>query len=123
MTDKLITMVLLVVALIHLAPSIGVLGRPSLMKLYGVTIESPELEILMRHRAILFGLLGVFLVFSAFIPALFGAGLMAAFISLASFVWLMISVGEYNQSLRRLLLVDLVALGLVVIAMVVWLTN
>lgn len=123
MTDKLITTVLLLVAAIHLAPAIGVLGRPRLAKLYGVSIEGPDLEILMRHRAILFGLLGVFLAFSAFTPALFAAGLVAAFISLASFVWLMFSVGKYNQSLRKLLMVDMVALVLVVIGALVLLAT
>jgi hypothetical protein len=51
---------LTVVGIIHQLPLTGVLSVSRLQVLYGVTITDPNLEILMRHRAVLFGILGAF---------------------------------------------------------------
>jgi hypothetical protein len=45
--------VLLIVALIHVLPLAGVLGAAKLSSLYGITVQDPNLEILMRHRTVL----------------------------------------------------------------------
>jgi hypothetical protein len=49
--------VLLIVALIHALPLVGVMGAAKLTQLYGIDVQDPTLELLLRHRAILFGLL------------------------------------------------------------------
>jgi amino acid permease len=64
----------------------------------------------MRHRAVLFGLLGVFLVYAAFQPALQTLAFIAALVSVASFLWLARSVGGYNPQLERVFIADGVAL-------------
>ena len=56
-----VSAMLAVVAVIHLLPLSGVLGAGRLAALYGLPFDEPNLAILMRHRAVLFGLLGVFL--------------------------------------------------------------
>ena len=48
---------LVVVGLTHLLPLSGVLGAASLANLYGLQFNEANLEILMRYRAVLFGLL------------------------------------------------------------------
>ena len=53
-----ISATLLVAAVIHLLPLVGVVGPTRLSELYGITVSEPNIEILMRHRAVLFGLLG-----------------------------------------------------------------
>ena len=60
--------VLILVALIHALPLVGVLGTDRLASLYGVSVAEPNLEILMRHRAVLFGMLAAFLTFCAVRP-------------------------------------------------------
>lgn len=64
----LVSAMLVIVGVIHLLPLSGVLGVGRLAALYGVSISDPNLSVLMRHRAVLFGLLGAFLVFAAFKP-------------------------------------------------------
>lgn len=111
----LVSASLVVVAVIHLLPVSGALGARRLSALYGLSFDEPNLEILMRHRAVMFGLLGVFFLGAAFSAALqpmaFGAGL----VSVVSFVGLAWRVGGYNGALRRVVAVDLVALACLVI--------
>lgn len=47
------------VGLVHLLPATGVLGRRVLEKAYGVALPSADLLVLMQHRALMFGLLGL----------------------------------------------------------------
>lgn len=56
----LVSTMLVVVAVIHLLPLSGWFGPERLTALYGLPFDEPNLAILMRHRAVLFGLLGVF---------------------------------------------------------------
>lgn len=111
---------LVLVGLIHLLPVSGVLGSAQLAKLYGIAFTEPNAAILMRHRAVLFGLLGVFLVVAAFRPALQAAALVAGFVSVASFLWLAWSVGGYNDQVGRVCVADGVALLCLVVGAVAW---
>jgi len=101
---------LLVAGVIHLLPLSGVLGADRVAVLYNVSIQDPNLAILMRHRAVLFGLLGGFLVVAAFVPALQTAALIAGFVSVVSFLALAWSTGGYNAAIGRVVVADLVAL-------------
>jgi hypothetical protein len=65
----LISAMLLVVAAIHLIPVLGVLGAQKLSGLYGIALSDANLLILMRHRAVLFGLLGLFMALSVLRPS------------------------------------------------------
>lgn len=111
---------LVVAAIIHLLPVSGVLSRERLTALYGISFDEPNLEILMRHRAVLFGLLGAFLLCAAFQPALQLLAFVAAAISLVSFLWLAGSVGKYNPQIGRVFKADLIALVCVVVGFVAY---
>lgn len=111
----LISTMLLVTAVIHLLPASGVLGASRLLLLYGISFDEPNLAILMRHRAVLFGLLGVFLAFAAFRPSLQPLAFLAGFVSVLSFLYLAWSVGGYNPQIGRVFAADVVALVCLVI--------
>ena len=108
--DSLIFVMLLVIGFIHLMPVTGVLGNQQLAKLYGMNISEPNLSILMRHRAVLFGLFGSFMVFAAFYPPYRTLAFVAATVSILSFLWLARSVGNYNSEVSRVYKADIVAL-------------
>ncbi|MFM8910929.1 MAG: phosphopantetheine adenylyltransferase, partial [Gemmatimonadota bacterium] len=92
---------LVVVGLIHLLPLSGVLGGGRLSVLYGLPFDEPNLAILMRHRAVLFGLLGLFLCVAAFRPAWQTIAFVAGFISVVCWRWGARSVGGYNAAGAR----------------------
>ena len=109
MLPTLSTTLIVVVGLVHLLPVSGVLSAARLQILYGVAFEGANLLILMRHRAILFGVVGALLVASAFHLPLRPVGLAVGLVSMLSFVLIAWLVGGYNAELRRVLIVDLVA--------------
>ncbi|WP_284616717.1 phosphopantetheine adenylyltransferase [Aquabacterium humicola] len=113
-----IPLILVLVALVHLLPLAGVLGASQLQDLYGIPVAESNLEILMRHRAVLFGLLAAGLLWAAFRPDLRTAALAAGVVSVGSFVWLAWSVGGANAALQRVAWVDVLALALLVIGAV-----
>jgi hypothetical protein len=100
---------LMIGAIIHLLPLSGALGAARLEALYGIQIADPNLAILMRHRAVLFGLLGLFMVWAAFKPALQPLALGAGLISVVSFLWLA-SAHPHNASIGRVFAADVIAL-------------
>lgn len=107
--EKIISGLLVLVGIIHLLPVSGVLGAERLSALYGVSLSDPNLLILTRHRAVLFGLLGLFMVYAAFKPALQPLALLAGFLSVVSFMAIAWSVGGYNEAIRRVVIADVVA--------------
>lgn len=108
--DKVIGSLLVLVGIIHLLPVTGVMGVERLAALYGISLGDPNLEILMRHRAMLFGLLGVLLIYAAFQPTLQWLAIAAGMISVVSFIVLALAVGDYNLSLRKVVIADIVAI-------------
>lgn len=107
--------VLILVAAIHLLPLIGVVRAVRLESLYGIRIADASTELLLRHRAVLFGLLGVFLGVTAFRPSLYTAGLAAGLVSVASFLLLAWSTRDYASAIATVVRVDLLALVLLAI--------
>ena len=105
---------LAVTALIHWLPMSGVLSGEQLASLYGLVFDEPNLLILMRHRAVLLGIVGALLTLAVFDrslrPAAFGLG----GVSMLSFVALAALVGDANAELRRVAMVD--GVGLLVLA-------
>ena len=109
MLERIITGLLLVVAAIHLVPITGFFGADRLTSLYGIDVTSADLEILMRHRSVLFGILGVFFAYAAFRPALQPVAFVAAFATIASFFYLAFSVGDFGEAIRKIVVGDVVA--------------
>lgn len=66
---RVLSVCLLVVGVIHLLPLAGVVGASRLSALYGIAVAEPNLELLLRHRAVLFGVLGGLCIAAAFQPA------------------------------------------------------
>ena len=114
----LVSVMLIVVAIIHLLSLACVLGSDRLAVLYGLRFDEPNLAILMRHRAVLFGLLGGFLLYAAFRPAFRPAAFLAGFASVGSFLYLVWSTGGYNAQLGRVFIADIAALACLVVGAV-----
>ncbi|MDP1540194.1 MAG: hypothetical protein Q8L72_06030 [Moraxellaceae bacterium] len=121
--EKVIAGLLILVGIIHLLPVSGVLGAQRLTALYGITFDDPNLVILMRHRAVLFGLLGLFMAYAAFQPSLQPLAFFAGFISVLSFMVIAWTVGGYNDAIQKVVIADVVAVIALCIAGVLYVVS
>jgi hypothetical protein len=102
--------------LIHLLPLPGVLGAEWLQRLYGVSVDDSDLVLLLRHRAVMFGLLGALLLAAARRPALRAPALLAGIVSTAAFLLLAGDPTALGPALRRVWLADVAALACLALA-------
>lgn len=105
----IVPVALLITALIHALPLLGLTGGARLANLYGIADMDASLEILLRHRAVLFGLLAAFLVYAAFNRELHAVALVGASISVLSFLALALTTGGYNPAVATVVKVDVIA--------------
>lgn len=103
-------------AVIHLLPLYGLQGAGALSTFYGLDFSDPSLEVLMRHRAVLFGLIGVLLAGAAFRPGWRPAALAAGFVCVLSFLALAHGADGANGAVMRVATMDWIALACLAVA-------
>lgn len=108
--DALIAVLLALVGEIHLLPLPGLFGARALERLYGMTLGDPNLVLLMRHRAALFGLVGGVCMAATVRVELRLAALVVGFASVLSFLLLAWLTPGWNAAVRRVVVADVVAL-------------
>jgi len=113
-----ISIFLLLVGLINFLPIIGVISAEKLSSAYSIELIGNDLIILMRHRALLFGLIGGFIIFSVFNPAYQIAAMVMAAISMLGFLYFVWVAADYNAAISKIAMIDLVGLVCLAIAVV-----
>jgi len=114
---KLYLLLIFLVGLINFLPVLGFFSATQLSLAYGVELNSNDLEILMRHRALLFGILGGFVFYSLFKPNLRLPALVMTGVSMLGFIYLAWSVGDINEALIKVTQADLVGLLCLIMAL------
>lgn len=110
---------LILVGLINLVPAVGVIAPMRLGALYGIAPETPDLLLLLRHRALLFALLGGFIVLAAFRPALQPLAFVAALVSMGGFL-LLAAGNAHGEAIARIVRADLAGLALLALAIALY---
>ncbi|WDD99943.1 hypothetical protein [Thalassomonas actiniarum] len=118
-----ISIFLLIVGVINFLPVIGVLSAETLSGAYSVELMGNDIIILMRHRALLFGLIGGFILYSVFKPAYQMAAMVMAAISMLGFIYFVWAAGDYNASIFKVAIIDLVGIVCLVIVSVLKYVN
>ena len=117
MRETFITLAFLIAGLINFLPVVGVLGESRLAKLYGRPFRDADLLVLMRHRALLFGLIGGFMLTSIAVPAWRLPAGVLGLISMIGYIAIAAQQAHGSASLQRIALVDWVGLALLVPAL------
>ncbi|MEM7433351.1 MAG: phosphopantetheine adenylyltransferase [Pseudomonadota bacterium] len=115
----IVTTALLIAGIINILPVTGVISAGQLETLYGLSFENNDLVILMRHRAILFGLLGAFMIYAAFRPTLQTLACIAGLISMLAFVVLAYASQPFGEALRKIVIADVIGSLLLLAALIV----
>lgn len=111
-----ISICLIIVGLINFAPLFGAFSTQKLESAYSISLENNDLIILMRHRALLFGVLGGLILYSAFSPFYQGVAMTMAAVSMVGYAALVFLVGGYNKSIFKVLVIDIVGIVFLTIA-------
>ncbi len=109
---------ILLTGLIHVLPSVGVLGSAWLSRLYGVDLEDTNLIVLLRHRAILFALLGGFFIYASFNPSLHFVAMVVGLLSTLSFIAFANDVTDITPQIERVVLLDWVCVASLILALI-----
>jgi hypothetical protein len=106
--NRVATACLIVAGLINFVPVVGVLSAQVLAGFYEIPPPQGDLLILMRHRALFFGILGSLILVSAFRRHLQPAAIAAGLISMLGFVALAVLAGDYGAKVHGAIVLDLV---------------
>jgi hypothetical protein len=104
--QNLLKIILVGVGLINFYPLIGVISAEQISTLYGIDPASVDTVILLRHRAVLFGLLGGFIIYSASNRALRKLACISGLVSMLAYIALMATSTGYGESIVRIALID-----------------
>ena len=119
--EKIVRLLLALVGIVNLLPLAGIRSGALLAQAYGIAAPEGDLLILMRHRALLFGVLGGLILVSAFRRHLQPAAIAAGAVSMLGFVVLAVSAGEHGPEIRKVVFIDIAAsLALLVAAALRW---
>ena len=119
MADKIAAVILFIVGVINLLPMIVFFDATRTAELYGLPIEGESLMILMRHRAVLLGLVGFALIAAAVKPEFRILAIALALISKFAFVFLTFTHSNYTAEVKQVALIDVGAIVLLIAALIV----
>lgn len=105
--DVLCTVILVAAGIAHLLPAAGLAGAQRLRKLYAIEITEPATLLLMRHRALQFGSLALFLLLAAFWPPWRMPAALVGLLSTVGYCVLGRLPGRLNPALCRVWWIDL----------------
>lgn len=104
--DLALSTLLTLVGAINFAPVTGALSWRHLERLYGVDLADPVMRVLLRQRAVLFGIIGGFTLAAAWIPAWHWPAMVGAGLSMASFLAIKRHEGARSPAFRKIVLAD-----------------
>ncbi len=102
---------LVVVGVVNAVPALGLVSAEWMRSAYGLGLSSNDLALLLRHRAVLFGMLGASLVVAAWRPCWRGPTAAANAVSLMTFPILALTAGPVNTALLRVAALDIGAVA------------
>jgi hypothetical protein len=104
--DKTASILLFVVGVINVLPVLGVISATRLSQAYAIELNSNDLVILMRHRALLFGIVGGFILYAVFVPRYQAPAMVMAAVAMIGYVFFMWQEGDYNPALHKIMVID-----------------
>lgn len=105
--ERIIMALIALAGVINFLPVVGVVSSARIESLYGIELADPALEVLLRHRAVLFGLVGGFMIVAAFKKSLHAMAIVGGLIAMLSFMGLYYFASDQPQSLLSIVYADI----------------
>lgn len=110
-----------IAGIINLIPSFSAFFPEKFSKLYGVDISDINYELLLRHRAVLFGIIGGLMIYSAISKKLYLVSSIAGLVSMISFITLYFLLFEgLNNEFDNIILLDVAATLILIAGLIVY---
>ena len=120
--ELLFRITLFVAGGINLLPSLFAILPEKMAKSYGIEIPNANYELLLRHRAILFGIIGGLMIYSALVKKHYELSTIAGLVSMTSFIILYFLIGkDINSELKKVMMIDVVATVILCIGFILFL--
>ena len=120
--EQLFRISLFVAGVINLLPSLLAFLPAKIAKSYGIEIPNANYELLLRHRAILFGIIGGLMIYAALVKKHYELSTIAGLVSMISFIILYFLIGkDINSELKKVMIIDVVAIVILCIGFVMFL--
>jgi hypothetical protein len=113
---RVATVLIVAVGLVQAAPIVGAVAS-DFDAFYGVSVaDDPNLLILLRSRAVYYGIVGIFLLYAVWRRQYLGPAMLLAGTGLGSYALHAVLEPDHNGKLGALIVIDLVAVACLVIA-------
>jgi hypothetical protein len=100
---------LFIAGIINFLPSLLAFFPEKISKSYGIEAPNASNELILRHRAILFGIIGLLMLYSSIMKKYYGLSSSFGLISMISFIVLYFIIGkEISAELKKVMFIDLV---------------
>jgi uncharacterized membrane protein YoaK (UPF0700 family) len=90
---------------------------------YGIEVTNPNLELSLRHRAVLLGIVGGLMIFSAISKKYYDLSVVLCSVSMLSFIILYFMIGGINNELKKVMLFDITAMIILIIGCFCYYSN
>jgi hypothetical protein len=115
--DNVADTLLVLVGIVNLVPGVvATLSVERATAAYGIAADGPDLAAVLRHRGVLLMIVGLGLIAVPWWPEIRTAAIIAGVISMASFVAIVLARAGVGAPLRKVMWIDVAALGLVLVA-------
>ncbi|MGB0839282.1 MAG: hypothetical protein ACPGXL_04025 [Chitinophagales bacterium] len=110
-----------IASIINLLPALLVFLPNRIASSYGIDVPNANYELLLRHRAVLFGIVGGLMLYAAISQKYYDLAVVVGLVSMVSFVILVPLVsGDINAALKKVMYVDLVGIAILVVGFVLF---
>jgi ABC-type Na+ efflux pump permease subunit len=115
---------LFIAGVINILPSMLAFLPDNISKSYGIEIPNPSHELLLRHRAIMFGIIGGLMIFSAITKKYYEVSTIVGLISMISFIFLYFLIDKgVSAELKKVMLIDSIATFILLVGVIIFVTS
>ena len=106
---------LFISGVINFMPSLLAFWSNKISSSYGIDIPNSNDELLLRHRAVMLGIIGGVMIFSAISKKYYSLSVSIGLISMVSFIILYALVGNINPELQKVMKIDIAGILILLI--------